>query len=78
MKTKIHSQPEMSAPPVPVISKLAFASASVATTIDVVTDTQIQQLAYKLYEERGRVDGSDQQDWFEAESILREHGKAAA
>ena len=77
MKTRIHAQPEMPAAPVPVISKLALATASAATN-DVVTETQIQELAYKLYEERGRVDGSDLQDWFDAESILRDRGKLAA
>lgn len=29
-------------------------------------------LAYKLYEQRGRVDGCDQADWFRAEDIIRQ------
>ncbi len=36
------------------------------------------ELAYRLYEERGRVDGFDLQDWMEAEAIIRERGKLAA
>jgi len=42
------------------------------TTLDLtVTDEQrIRELAYQLYEERGRVNGYDIQDWPEAESIF--------
>jgi hypothetical protein len=78
MKTNLAVQPETPAVPIPVISKPASAPAREAVKQDAVTDTQIQELAYKLYEERGRVDGGDLQDWFEAESILRERGKLAA
>jgi Protein of unknown function (DUF2934) len=78
MKTNLQTQPEVPATPIPVISKLALAPATLETNNDVVTEAQIQDLAYKLYEQRGRVDGNDQQDWFEAESILREPGKPAA
>ena len=78
MKTKIHAQPETPVAPFPVVSQLALAPASIAAKKDAITDAQIQDLAYKLYEERGRVDGNDQQDWFEAEAILREQGKVAA
>jgi hypothetical protein len=40
--------------------------------------TPKRELAYKLYEERGRVDGNDLKDWLEAETILRERGKLEA
>ena len=30
----------------------------------------IAELAYQLYEQRGRVDGHDREDWFEAENRL--------
>jgi hypothetical protein len=35
------------------------------------THAQIEEYAYRLYVERGRVDGSDLDDWFTAESELR-------
>jgi len=38
----------------------------------------IRQLAYRLYEERGRVDGCDLEDWLEAEAILQQEGKLVA
>lgn len=78
MKAKTHVQPEMPAAPIPVVSQLALAPTTVAVENDDVTNSQVQVLAYKLYEERGRVDGYDLQDWFEAESILHERGKLAA
>ena len=78
MKAKVHAQPEMPPAPIPVVSQLALAPAIVAEKSDAVTDTQIQELAYKLYEERGRLDGNALQDWLEAETILRERGKLAA
>jgi len=37
-----------------------------------------RQLAYQLYEERGRVDGRDLEDWLEAEAILQQKGKLVA
>ena len=40
---------------------------------------QIRKRAYELYEQRGRVDGFDEQDWFTAESeMLGQMFKAAA
>ena len=38
----------------------------------------IRELAYRLYEERGRLDGRDLEDWLEAEAILQEEGKLVA
>jgi hypothetical protein len=78
MKTKVHAQSEMPNVSVPVVSQTALAEAGVALTNQAVSDMEIREQAFKLYEERGRVDGYDLQDWFEAESILRERGKLAA
>ena len=39
---------------------------------------QIRDLAFRLYEERGRVDGFAERDWFEAEAMIRQQGKMAA
>ncbi|PYX32443.1 MAG: hypothetical protein DMG80_07885 [Acidobacteria bacterium] len=41
-------------------------------------DSEIRQLAYKLYEERGRTEGQTLQDWLDAEAIIRQGGKVAA
>ena len=41
-------------------------------------EQQIRELAYQLYEQRGRADGYDVEDWMEAEAIIRQRGKAAA
>ena len=32
---------------------------------------RIQRKAYELYEKRGRVDGNDLSDWFEAERLVK-------
>ena len=41
-------------------------------------DLQIRELAYRLYEERGRVEGQEVQDWLDAEAIVRQGSKLAA
>jgi hypothetical protein len=41
-------------------------------------DLEVRELAYKLYEERGRIEGHALQDWLEAEAIVRQGGKIAA
>ena len=33
---------------------------------------EIAKFAYELYQKRGKADGNDLEDWFEAEKILRE------
>jgi len=35
---------------------------------------EIARRAYDRYEKRGRTDGHDQADWYDAERELREHG----
>ncbi len=41
-------------------------------------EQQIQQRAYELYEQRGRTDGHDLDDWLQAEAeIMGETAKAA-
>lgn len=37
-----------------------------------ISTSDIAILAYQLWEERGRPDGSSEQDWFEAERQLRD------
>jgi hypothetical protein len=36
-----------------------------------ISAEEIAKVAYELFERRGRTHGNDQQDWFEAERILR-------
>ena len=43
-----------------------------------VNDAEIRELAFRLYEDRGRVDGHELEDWLEAESLIRQRGKFAA
>jgi hypothetical protein len=38
-----------------------------------ITDTHIEKLAYRFWEERGRPAGSPEEDWFRAEPELRHH-----
>jgi hypothetical protein len=40
-------------------------------TVLIPTEQQIQQRAYELYEQRGRTDGHDLDDWLQAESEIR-------
>ena len=39
---------------------------------------EIARFAYELYERRGRMDGYDQQDWFEAERLVQQRHQARA
>lgn len=77
MKTKATSHIDTPAVPIPVASKLVLSPLN-APKHDAITETQIRELAYRLYEERGRIDGNDVQNWLEAETILRERGKLVA
>ena len=38
---------------------------------------EIAHIAYELFERRGRVDGCDQQDWLEAERLVRQRRSRA-
>ena len=40
-------------------------------TVLIPIEQQIQQRAYELYEQRGRTDGHDLDDWLQAESEIR-------
>ena len=78
MKTKTHAPLEIRDVPNPVVSPSASLSMNAAVKSDTVAKTEIRELACKLYEERGRVDGYDLQDWLQAEIMLRGRGKVAA
>lgn len=56
---------------------LSVAPCSV-TGLEEVRRSNIRELAYGLYEDRGRVDGYDLDDWLEAEAIFQEKGKLVA
>ena len=43
-------------------------------TVLIPIEQQIQQRAYELYEQRGRTDGHDLDDWFQAEQRQAGHG----
>jgi Protein of unknown function (DUF2934) len=78
MKTKTHAPLEIRDVSNPVVAPSASLSMNAAVKSDTVAKTEIREVAYKLFEERGRVDGYDLQDWLEAEIMLRERGKVAA
>ena len=44
----------------------------------VLQEVQVRELAFRLYEQRGRQDGYDVQDWLEAEAIILSQPKQAA
>ncbi len=50
------------------------------TTLDLTKthEQKIRELAYHFYEERGRSDGHDLDDWLKAEGMIRERGNLAA
>jgi len=48
-----------------------LASKSDEPTVLIPIEQQIQQRAYELYEERGRPDGHDVDDWLQAESEIK-------
>ena len=52
--------------------KSAVAMTNNETEQRVIDTETISRLAYSLWEERGREDGSPEQDWLEAERELRE------
>lgn len=41
-------------------------------------DERIRRRAYDLYEQRGRLDGHDMDDWLQAEAEMRGKAKTAA
>jgi hypothetical protein len=56
-----------------------LASKSDEPTVLIPIEQQIQQRAYELYEQRGRTDGHDLDDWFQAECEIKgTQGNAAA
>ena len=42
-----------------------------APTILIPIEQQIRQRAYELYEQRGRIDGRDLEDWLQAEREIK-------
>jgi len=54
---------------------IAFVERGRGTLKAATAEMQTRELAYKLYEKRGRVDGDDLKDWFDAEAILRKWAK---
>ena len=43
----------------------------------VVDAAEVARVAYELYEQRGRVDGHDLEDWLKAEAIVRQRARNA-
>ena len=53
-------------------------SPTATSSVPTVPDETIRARAYQLYEERGKQDGKDLEDWLRAEEELREKVKAVA
>ena len=41
-----------------------------------INPSEVARVAYELFERRGRVDGNDQRDWFEAERIVAQRRRS--
>ena len=50
---------------------LTLAPESDAPTVVIPIEQQIQQRAYELYEQRGRTDGHDWDDWLQSECEIK-------
>jgi hypothetical protein len=68
LTTRSDAQPELTPSP------LAYGKPQESTTVD-LNEIEIRELAFKLYEARGRADGQDVQDWLQAEAIIRDGRK---
>lgn len=64
--------PSLSAP------MLSAAPRAVLEQAEAQRSSSIRELAYRLYEDRGRVDGRDLEDWLEAEAIFQQEGRLVA
>lgn len=64
----------------PAPNSLKVEPALVIPTLELpdARNIEIRELAYRLYEERGRTDGHGLEDWLEAELIISQGGKSAA
>jgi DUF2934 family protein len=77
-KPSMHSQPPLQAEEEKQYSKDMHAF--VDTQSRAVSDadrTLVAELAYGLYEQRGRKDGHDLEDWFEAERYIMTQGRSS-
>lgn len=78
MKSKVHASSKAICVPLPISSSISQMTGTLGEEYHAVDDKQIRGLAYRLYEERGRIEGNDLQDWFEAEGLLRGQSKLPA
>ena len=56
--------------------KEADASIAQSKALSSEDHTRVEELAYALYEQRGRKDGHDLEDWFNAEQRIMAHGRS--
>ncbi len=54
----------------------AHASIAQSKALSSEDHTRVEELAYALYEQRGRKDGHDLEDWFNAEQRMMEQGRS--
>jgi hypothetical protein len=75
LRTYGNEQPSQASVSEPAANTLPIAELTI-TEPDL--QTRIRDLAYQLYVQRGCIDGHDLDDWFDAESIVRQGEKLAA
>ena len=56
--------------------KEAHASIAQSKALSSEDHTRVEELAYALYEQRGRKDGHDLEDWFNAEQRIMKQGRS--
>ena len=78
-KNKNERNPEQSVPAPRPANVARIPENDVANVSDAaqIKESQIRDLAFRLYEERGCRSGHDLEDWLEAESIISSQAKAA-
>lgn len=79
-RTKTDSIPELPTDRKPVSTSEPTITTARNATIQgnaVISSDDVRQRAYELYEQRGRLEGFHEQDWFEAETQLRNRKNAS-
>ena len=78
VREQVEERQEPRSPALPPIPISEFATDSPMVKPDDTLIRKIRALAYGLYEQRGRINGHELEDWLMAEAIVRETGKLAA
>jgi hypothetical protein len=72
------TQPRAKSAAIPPVSAISPGIASPVDVQEQLVQEQIRVRAYQLYEERGKIDGHELEDWLQAEAELRPSVRVAA